>query len=70
MAANITSCHGRDGDLTINLCYKQQLLEGALCEIKSKSYSSKMFTAQMDVPSENSGSFIIHCQSFAMPMWR
>lgn len=37
MAANITSCHGRDGDLTINLCYKQRLLEGALRGIKSKS---------------------------------
>lgn len=37
MAANITSCHGRDGDLTVNLCYKQQLLEGARQGIRCKS---------------------------------
>lgn len=37
MAANITSCHGRDGDLPVNLCYKQRLLEGAPRGIKRKS---------------------------------
>lgn len=37
MAANITSCHGRNGDLAVNLCYKQQLLKGAQQGIKRKS---------------------------------
>lgn len=53
MAANITSGHGRDGDLAVNLCDKQQLSKGGHGEVlRANPLSGKLFTAQMGIPSE------------------